>query len=366
MRVFSFLLILLCQFQVVGQATDTLTLLFMGDIMGHQPQFESAYDATSKSYNFQPVFSKVKPIIEKADLAIANLEVTLAGPPYTGYPTFSSPDALGVAIKDSGIDILMTSNNHSCDRGKRGIIRTLNVLDSLSIKHTGTFRDSTEKVENNLLIFCKESITVGFLNYTYSTNGIPIPSTVRVNMIDTVEMKKDLIAAKERKLDKLIVMMHWGNEYATTPSSSQIEVANFLFQNGADIIIGAHPHVLQRFEYYPGTDSLQEKFIAYSLGNFVSNQRTRNRDGGAMCEITLVKSREETRIENSGYYLTWVNRPIINGKYKFEIVPVSISECKGFPDLDSASRAKINVFATDSRTLFAKQNVNVMEILSED
>lgn len=364
LRYLSFLLFL--AFISSAQPSDTLRLLFMGDIMGHQPQFESAFDPATKSYSYTSVFSRVKPIIESSDLAIANLEVTLAGPPYTGYPTFSSPDALASAIKEAGIDILTTSNNHSCDRGKRGIIRTLDILDSFGLKHTGTFRDSLEKVSNNLLIHCKESITIGMLNYTYGTNGIKIPASVRVNLIDTTQMLEDIRNAHDRKLDKLIVLVHWGEEYMTTPSSDQTKLAEFLFNHGVDIVIGSHPHVLQRFEYYPAQDSIKEKFIAYSLGNFISNQRTRNRDGGAMCEITLVKSANQTRIADSGYYLTWVNRPLVNGKYAFEIIPLSISECNGYTELDGLAKDKIRVFASDSRKLFEKQNVNVFEILSEN
>ena len=124
-----------------AQKPAEVSLLFIGDIMGHGSQIQSAFNKDSKTYDYASVFSKVTPIIKRTDFAIANLEVTLAGPPFTGYPQFSSPDALAVACKNSGIDVLVTANNHSCDRRKNGLLRTIHVLDSLEIKHTGTFKN---------------------------------------------------------------------------------------------------------------------------------------------------------------------------------------------------------------------------------
>ena len=121
------------------ESTDSLTLTFIGDIMGHTSQIKSAFNSDSNTYDYRDVFSKMPSVIKSSDFAIANLEVTLAGKPYTGYPSFSSPDELAVACKESGIDVLVTANNHSCDKGKKGILRTIKVLDSLKIKHTGTF-----------------------------------------------------------------------------------------------------------------------------------------------------------------------------------------------------------------------------------
>ena len=139
-------------FLTAQEAGNRLSLLFMGDVMGHGPQVEGAYDAKTKQYDYEPVFAKIKHKFAEADFAIANLEVTLGGKPYKGYPQFSSPDALAVACQNSGIDVLVTANNHTCDRGKKGIIRTLDVLDSLKIAHTGTFRDKVAFDKHNLLV----------------------------------------------------------------------------------------------------------------------------------------------------------------------------------------------------------------------
>ena len=195
------------------ETASRMSLLFMGDVMGHIPQVEGAYNDDTKRYDYMPVFDKIKHKFAQVDFAIANLEVTLAGKPYKGYPQFSSPDALAAACRDSGIDVLVTANNHTCDRGKKGIIRTLNVLDSLKIAHTGTFRNKAEFDKKNLLVLSKNGISVGILNYTYGTNGLPVPEPTVVNRIDLNLMKQDIEKAKKAQLDKLIVVIHWGIEY---------------------------------------------------------------------------------------------------------------------------------------------------------
>ena len=341
--------------------SDTVSLLFMGDIMGHDSQIAAAYD--SGTYDYSDVFKRISPIIQSADFSIANLEVTLSGPPYVGYPKFSSPDELVVACKRSGLDVLVTSNNHSNDRGKLGMIRTLNSLDSLEIKHTGTFRDSIERDSTNLLVLTKNSIKIGVLNYTYGTNRKTNDYPVIVNKIDTLMMGSDIEKSKYDSLDKLIVVLHWGKEYISYPNAWQKEISKFLFKNGADIIIGSHPHVLQPMEYYAETDSTKEKFIAYSLGNFVSGQRKRKRDGGAMLKLELIKNEGKTIISNPGYYLTWVNKPVVSEKAIYEIISCTDYEVNESLDLDEASTAQMKIFRDDSRKLLQKDNIEVNELL---
>ena len=359
------ILIILSFTSVRGQdsiSTESLSLLFIGDIMGHDSQINAAYDATSKTYNYDGVFAKVSPIFKKHDFAIANLEVTLAGIPFKGYPQFSSPDALAVAAKKSGINTLVTANNHSCDRGKQGIIRTIKVLDSLGINHTGTFLNSKERESSNLLVLSKNEISVGILNYTYGTNGLPVPSPTVVNKIDTALMAADIQKSKTANLDKLIIVIHWGKEYSSHPSTSQVNIANFLFDQGADIIIGSHPHVIQPMEYYEKTLKNPEQFIPFSLGNFISNQRKRKTDGGAMVAITLTKHNNETTISNSGYYLTWVNKPVVKGARKFEILPCAEYEGNEYFSMDDESITKMNLFINDSRSLLNTENISVPEL----
>jgi poly-gamma-glutamate synthesis protein (capsule biosynthesis protein) len=338
-----------------------LTLLFMGDIMQHQTQIDCAWDDSLNTYVYDYNFEYVAPIISSADIAIANLEVTLGGKPYTGYPAFSAPEQIVPAILKAGIDIVGTANNHSCDRGKAGILRTLKLLDSLGLKHTGTFADTASRNTSYPAIINKNGIKLALLNYTYGTNGIVVPGPVFVNMIDTIQMAIDLKKAKDSIPDKTIVFIHWGDEYKSHPNAYQTGLAEFLFRNGADLVIGMHPHVIERMErkYYPDSSG-REVVVCYSLGNYISNQRDRYKDGGAMLQIELTKKDGKTEITQSGYYLTWVYTPLINGKKKFFIMPVSKAEQLGLLK-DDASVEKMNIFASDSRSLLNTGNKGIGE-----
>lgn len=365
-KIFSLFIIsilLNSSFGQINQTEDSISLLFIGDIMGHGPQIKAAYNSKTKKYDYSPVFNKLKPVFESVDFAIANLEVTLAGKPFKGYPQFSSPDNLAESCKNSGIDVLVTANNHSCDRGKKGILRTLKILDKIGIRHTGTFRDKKERDTSNLLILKKGNIKIGILNYTYGTNGLPFPSPTIVNIIDQEKMALDIKQSKNKNLDKLIVFVHWGKEYESLPNKEQMNTADFLFKQGVDIIIGSHPHVLQPMIYTPQTGKTKEKFIAYSLGNFVSNQRTRKRDGGTMIQLVIKKTKERTYISNKGYILTWVNKTKNGKKNKYEVLT-----CKNYTEIEnritSSANSKMKIFTGDSRKLLTKENKNVSEITS--
>ncbi|NPA68362.1 MAG: CapA family protein [Chlorobi bacterium] len=342
---------------------NTVSMLFIGDIMGHGPQIRSAYNPKTKKYNYDTVFYYIKNIMSEPDFTIANLEVTLAGPVYKGYPQFSSPDALAQAGKNAGIDLFVTANNHCVDRRLQGLNRTIDILDTLRILHTGTFKNKEARDTTNLIILEKNNIKVGILNYTYGTNGIPVPKPAVVNLIDTAVMHTDIAGAKKDSLDKLIIVLHFGSEYQSHPNKAQTDLVSFLFDKGADIIIGSHPHVIQKMMYLPGNDSIKEHFVAYSLGNFVSNQRKTKTDGGVMAQIVLKKENGKTFIDTSNYILTWVyKKPRANGLYYYFILPAADYENKKTFFKNSADYEKMMLYIRDSRTLLNKENLNVSEL----
>jgi poly-gamma-glutamate capsule biosynthesis protein CapA/YwtB (metallophosphatase superfamily) len=342
------------------ESPATLSLIFIGDIMQHMPQVEAAYNPVKDEFNYDSCFIFVKPIISQADFAIANLETTFAGKPYSGYPAFSSPAALANSLIFAGIDILGTANNHCCDRGKTGIERTISILDSLGIKHMGTYANQKERAKTNPIILRKNGISIALLNYTYGTNGNPVFDPNIVNLIDTALIRRDLLAARDSIPDKIILFMHWGTEYERQPNAYQKEIASFCLRNGADIIIGSHPHVLQPMEIFSIGDNLnkREVMVAWSLGNSVSNQRDRYRDGGAMILIDLQKKATGTYIRKAGYELTWVYTPVIGGKKRYYILPVN-SYIGNPAGMDSASFEKMRIFQDDSRLLFEEGNQGV-------
>jgi poly-gamma-glutamate capsule biosynthesis protein CapA/YwtB (metallophosphatase superfamily) len=349
--------------QVTVPEEEKLSLLFIGDIMGHDSQIWSAENIKTGTWDYNDVFMYIKPVISDADIAIANLEVTLAGPPYMGYPQFSSPAALADACHNAGIDYLVTANNHAADRGKEGITGTINRLDSIGMPHTGTFTDQAAKDSLHPLIINKKGFSIALLNYTYGTNGIIVSDPAKVNMLDKSLITSDIEKAKIKNPDLIILFLHWGNEYDTIPSGTQTGLADYLFSREVDIIIGSHPHVLQKMAWFRNDTSTNNKAVVYSLGNFVSNQRKPKTDGGSMVRIELVKAGDQVIISSAGYYLTWVYTPIVNYDKKFFILPCSEFENK--PEFFPARTDYLQMekFINDSRALLYKQNINVKEYI---
>lgn len=334
------------------QDTTSVSLLFVGDVMQHDSQITAAYNPVSKEYDYSACFQYIKPIIQSADIAFANLEVTLAGPPFKGYPQFSAPDELAKELKNTGFDVLVTANNHSLDRRKKGLERTIDVLDNLEVLHTGTFKDSTSRALQYPLVFEKNGFRFSLLNYTYGTNGIPVTKPNIINLIDTLQIKKDLAKAKQQQTDVTIVFMHWGTEYQDIPNRSQKEIATLCLENGATLVIGSHPHVLQPMDW----DKAQNTLVAYSLGNFVSGQQSRYRDGGAMLWVELEKlkvsdSSSIVNIKNAAYELEWVYRNNEVPK-KYFILPVKEFEEDTLQLTNKTSKDMFRIFKEDSRKLF--------------
>ncbi len=362
-RIYFTLLFLISSLALFGQSTNTLNLIFVGDVMGHSPQINSAYDEATKTYSYDSVFTRMKGVFSYADLTIANLEVTLAGEPYSGYPQFSSPDNLVDGLMSAGVDVLVTANNHSVDRGKDGIIRTIDVLSQKRIPHTGTFKDSAHRETINPLIVEKNGFRLGLLNYTYGTNGIPVPSPVIVNLIDTALIRKDVEKTKVLGVDEVIVFIHWGNEYETNPSKTQMKLADFMKGLGVRIIIGSHPHVIQRMEATFDTDSTTGQVVVYSLGNFVSNQRKRYCNGGVVTFVQLSKNEVgKTQITNTGYIPVWVHIPFRDLKRLYQVLPVSEYESVSKQYFSTADDSLFTEFKTDTYNLLNTQNVNFPEI----
>lgn len=316
---------------VAPAGAQQVKLIFAGDLMGHMPQHNAALQADG-SYDYTPCFRYVRDYVRSADLAIVNLEVPLDGRPYSGYPQFSAPDALAEAARDAGFDIMTTANNHCMDRGRHGLLRTLDALDSLEISHLGTYRDSNEyATEHPMMVDC-HGLRLALLNYTYGTNGIEVHAPNVVNMIDTAMMLRDLREARRREADFIIVLIHWGIEYATHSNAEQEQTARWLLEHGCDAIIGGHPHVVQNvtLDAIPGNGRYPE-LVVYSMGNLVSNQRDVNCDGGIMVELTLSKNPASKYISQQCHYMPyWVYRGTIDGLYQYYIMPSS--DAVAYPD----------------------------------
>lgn len=308
-------------------SSDTLKLLFIGDVMQHAAQLDAAFDGKGNrrdaaSYHYARYFQHLKPQFEKVDIVAANMETTFGPAPFTGYPAFCSPSTLAVEAKESGINLFFASNNHSVDRGAAGLKGTIELYEQLEIPYTGIYRDSSEELANHPLILSKKNIKIAFLNYTYGTNGIEVPSPFIVKLLDSATVRRDLATARFAKPDFIIVSVHWGEEYKLSPSINQFNWESLFYNNGADIIIGSHPHVPQDVVTYRDPNGDVKQITAYSLGNAISNMTAKNTRIGIMLEINLIKTcfKQKEILQPKVHYI-WTSRPAATSGY-FTIVPM--------------------------------------------
>ncbi|WP_019414019.1 CapA family protein [Paenisporosarcina sp. TG20] len=307
---------------LIKPVITSVKLVAIGDILLHQAVYNDAATAEG-TYDFSSMFLKVKPFLESADIAVANQETMIGGTELglSSYPLFNSPYEIGDALKEVGIDIVTIANNHTLDKGEKGIINATNYWDSIGMPYTGSFK--SEKDRGIIRTVIKNGISFSFLSYSYGTNGLPVPldKPYLINLIDLPLIKQDVENAKKIS-DVVVVSMHWGNEYETLPNQTQIDLANELSSMGVDIIIGHHPHVLQPIDWIERTDG-SRTFVMYSLGNFLSAQEGLERLLGGIggVEITKIAYPEKTVIKlgnpsfmpTFGFYENWSN---------FEVIPM--------------------------------------------
>lgn len=294
----------------------TLKISAVGDLMVHDYQINKARRKDTDSFDFSPVFKQIQPYLDEADILVGNLETVFAGKDkgrsnkvcgYSSFPYFNSPNAFADALAAAGFDLVTTANNHTLDAYPEGVVSTLNLLDSLGIRHVGTARDSAEKQQ--LCLMEKNGILVGFSGYTYSLNGIHRPKDkpylvnefINYDTTKIREMCNEIRRLKKAGADFVVAYVHAGTEYQKKPNSYQRRVADSLFHAGAQLILMSHPHILQKMDVLTSKDSLRKSVVAYSLGNFISSQVSNeksHKDIGAILEVEVKKWRDSTFISS--------------------------------------------------------------------
>jgi poly-gamma-glutamate capsule biosynthesis protein CapA/YwtB (metallophosphatase superfamily) len=326
---------------------NEVSVVAVGDIIIHEDQLKAQLNEGTGEYNFDDNFLYVKSHIESADVAIANLETTLAGKEqkYTGYPLFNSPSSIVDAMKNCGFDILSTINNHTIDRGSAGVFNTVAEIEKRNLKAVGTRENSDKKP---YIIEEVKGIKLGIISYSYETprkgknktlNAIEIPSDV-VNLVNTFsyedieadlnKIKGQIDEMKSNGAEAIIFFIHWGNEYERQPNEHQTRIANILCDYGVDIIIGSHPHVLQPIKFITSEKTGKRSLVVYSMGNFISNQqyeRTNNRytEDGIIVNIQIKKNKEskDITISEVSYIPTWVHKYTDNSRTVYEVLPLT-------------------------------------------
>ncbi len=314
-----------------GCPLTAVEIAMVGDTMMHGMQLKAARQSDG-SYSLDGVFDEVEPYLAGADLAITNLETTLSGEDevFAGFPRFNSPVELLDALRDAGLDVLQTANNHCLDRGELGVMRTLDAVETWGFGHSGTYRTWEDRQRPWTMESLPGGLDVAFIGYTFSTNGEPIPKEKPwiVNMLDQGQMDRDVIDARAAGADLVIVGIHWGVEYRDRPEQHMVWLGDRIVAAGADIVMGTHPHVVQpsvvrqaRNEYGEQRDAL----VIYSLGNFVSNQRVFRREGSliARVEVLHCEAQNRTWISDVRFTPTWVDDRLADGERAFRVLPAT-------------------------------------------
>ncbi len=304
---------------------DTLSICILGDVMMHADQIRNAH-RNGSGYDFSSYFSLIGDRIRNADIAVANMEFTLAGEPYTGYPCFSAPDTLATYLAECGFDVFLAANNHIFDKGSQGAGRTIGIYRGLQKSHgirfTGIAGNEDEMRSNNPLIIRAKGIKTAFINFTYGTNlglGTYWPKTNYIG--EKAKISDAFSRAEEDDADYIIALPHWGNEYLLEHSREQKDFAEWLVENGADFIIGAHPHVVQDYEVIEGVPTV------YSLGNAVSNMSATNTQIGLMATIRIVRQGSgDLKVLPLELEYLWCSRP---GGYSNSYTVIPVKEYTG-------------------------------------
>lgn len=310
-------------FDVSGKSyTEKVKLGAIGDILIHDTVYEDAY--SNNSYDFKPMFSNVKNHLMEPDLLLANQETLLGGVEIglSSYPSFNSPVEVGDALLDAGVDIVSNANNHTLDKSEKGVLKSISNLDAAGLPYVGSFKDTED--QQKLRVLYKNGIKVCYLSYTYGTNGIPVPlgKDHLVNLIDRELMKLEINRAKDQS-DIVVMSIHWGNEYQRFPTDEQKDLAQFLVDEGVDIIFGHHPHVLQPMEWLSAPDG-RKALVVYSLGNFLSGQMWDYKDIGGLATIEITKritpDKTEIVLQNPEFMPTFVSS---SRQRDYQVVPLS-------------------------------------------
>lgn len=342
----------------------SIVISAVGDLMAHQSNLNNAYSPDKGTYDFNGFLEYVKPILSKSDLTIGNFETVTGGPSsgYTSYPSFNTPDAMLSALSNAGFDVLSTANNHSLDRGINGLTRTIQKIEANKMINVGSSLNGKNKYITKEI----NGLKVSILSYSSFYNGNDARLTANqkqkyLSPINETQIKNDIQAVKAIGTDAIIVILHWGNEYQREPSSIQTSLSKKVLNWGADVILGSHPHVIQKSEITK-VDG-KNKFVIYSMGNFISGYRRTDlakrpnkvyTEDGVIVQLNIEKDPNGgVIIKQADYIPTWVDKYYVKNRPVFKIIPIPSTNITG-------------PYITNYNKAFIKQSYkNTMELMTK-
>ncbi|WP_051637180.1 CapA family protein [Lachnospira multipara] len=254
------------------EADAEIDLIMVGDILLHTPIEEYSKQADG-TYDYSAIFTNQKEDISDADLSLVNQEVIIGGEDLgiSGYPAFNCSYNLANNLESTGFNVILHATNHALDKGKKGVVNCLNNWKTNHPNMTVLGINDSKEASDNIYVYEKDGMKIAILNYTYGTNGIPLPSDMpyAVNMLEEDKVVADIAKAKEIS-DFVVVCPHWGTEYLLGTDSMQKKWTKIFMDNGVDLVIGTHPHVIEPIEMLTDETTGHQMLVYYSLGNFVN------------------------------------------------------------------------------------------------
>lgn len=377
----------------------TATVINTGDVILHDRIFKDAKEISNGVYDFSDFFKVADKRFKEADYAVANLEVTLAGPTegrpyhgYSGYPAFNAPDCLLDTLKNAGFDMLLTANNHSYDTGLAGLKRTVSKVKESGFEFIGT---KETEADHTYVVKDIGGVKIGMTCFTYETksaadgrktlNGMTLATEAQnlVNSFDYNEIDKFYSEAKDiigqmkaDGADAVVFYMHWGEEYQRTPNTWQKSIAQQLCNFGVDVIVGGHPHVLQPVSLLHAEGGDRTTVCAYSLGNAISNQRrellktlcpTGHSEDGAIFTYSFTKTPDgKTTLTSVDLVPTWLYKFTVGGKYRYTMYPIDNAAAAKSYGLGAAADAKLSESYARSKAIVAEGLTECQQALGCD
>lgn len=302
-----------------------ISLVMVGDVLLHTPLQESGQQSDG-SYNYDHFFAHTKSLISGADLALVNQEVILGGRELglSGYPAFNGAFEVGDALVKAGFDVVCHATNHALDKGETGLLNCLNFWETSYPQIAVLGIHDSQESRDGLYLYQQDGVSIAVLDYTYGTNGISLPQPYEVDLLEEDQVIADLQRANQLA-DFVIVTPHWGTEYTHTPGEEQEHWTQIFLENGVDLVLGTHPHVIQPVEWVED-DQGNRMLVYYSLGNFInftsdSGDGVRQRAVGAMATVTL--SVEEDEVTISDYGVIPLISHMVEGTGKPTVYPLS-------------------------------------------
>lgn len=336
-----------------------VSLVAVGDNLIHSQLVKSGKkDDGSLDYNY--FYDNIRTYVQAADIACINQETMLGGSSweYSGYPLFNSPWEIGEAAINAGFDVFTCATNHSMDKGSAGIEKELEFFSKHNdVTHIGT--NATKEDYDKITYLTKNNITFALLNYTYGTNGIPVPEDKPyiVNLLSEKKVKKDIAEAR-KNADVVIVFPHWGTENSHDISEQQKKYVKIFSDLGVDIVIGTHPHVLQPVEWVENAETGKKMLVYYSIGNFISRQVNLNQMCGGMAEITIEKNNGEISITNAKLAPVIDYYKRVNNGYKFSVYKLS-DYTEDIAKTQAQDGATVKYFTDLSKKIVSEEFLNL-------